>query len=85
MSRQGRTAPSGEETKAVVQAIADLLHGQDSGSHRRELNRERQAVEPPAHSRNGNLVCPGQLEGAGSGRGPLSKEHHGLVPPKPSE
>ena len=62
MTRQRRTPSTREECEAVDQAVEDLLHRQDAGPNRRELDRERQAIQPPADIHDRALVCLGQLE-----------------------
>ncbi|MFZ0920426.1 MAG: hypothetical protein WAN83_10170 [Candidatus Dormiibacterota bacterium] len=64
MSRQRGAAPSGEESEAVPQPLEGLLHAEHSGSDRRELNRQRQAVEAPAHGNHRCLIRVRQDERA---------------------
>ena len=79
MTRQGRAASSREQAEPVGQAIEDLLHGQDPGPDRRELDRERQAVEPAAQVHDRRPVGGGQLEPARCRRRPLGEQLDRLV------
>src|SRR4051812_42702821 len=42
MTREGNTISSGQKGKTVIQATEDLLDRQDSGPHRRQLDRQWQ-------------------------------------------
>src|ERR1700693_478822 len=79
MPRQCGATSSGEESKTIGQAFEDLLSCEDSGSDCGELDRQRQAVEPPAEMNDRGLIRVGQLEGAGCRCRPLRKQHHGFV------
>ncbi len=79
MARQGRATAPREQAEPVRQAIVDLLHGQDPRPDRRELDRERQAVEPPADVHDRHPVGGGELEPAGGRRRPLGEELDRLV------
>src|SRR5437868_11894459 len=79
MTRECRPASAGEQRKSVRQAIHDLLHAEDSGSDRREFNRQRQTVEPAAQRDDHRLVRAVELEGARCRSRPLTKQHHGFV------
>jgi hypothetical protein len=46
LTRHCRTAAAGEQPKALIQARGDLLCGQRLDPRRRELERERNPVEP---------------------------------------
>ena len=50
MTRERSAAPSGEQREPVAQAVEDLLNAQDAGPDRGKLDRQRQAVEPPAEA-----------------------------------
>ena len=71
-----------EQAEPVRQAIVDLLHGQDPRPDRRELDRERQTVEPPADVHDRHPVGVGQLEPARRCRRPLGEELDRLVEAK---
>ena len=79
MTRQRRPAPARQQCEPIGQAVEDLLHRQNAGPHRRELDRERQAVEPPADIHDRPLVCLRQLECARRGLRPLHKKPDRLV------
>ncbi len=79
MPRQRGAAPSGEEGEAVTQTLEDLLHAEDPGSDRRELNCQRQAVETPAHGNHSCLVRTCQDERAGCRGCPLREQNDRFV------
>ena len=79
MTGQCRTASTCEQSEAIGQAVEDLMHSQYAGPDGRELDRERQAVQPPAEIHDRPLVCLGQLECASRGLRPLHEEPHRLV------
>ena len=56
-----------------------MLHRQDAGPHCGQLDRERQAVQPPAHVHDRPLVGLGQLECPGRSLRSLDKEPDRLV------
>ena len=62
-----------------VRRSKDLVHGEDPRPDRRELDRERQTVEPAAQIHDRPLVGGGQLEPAGCCRSPLREELDRLV------
>ena len=51
MTWERGAASSGEQREPVAQAVEDLLDAQDARPDRGKLDRQRQAVEPPAHAR----------------------------------
>ena len=57
MPGQGRTAAAGEQVETVVEAVQELLDRQDLEARCRELDRHRDAVEPPAHRGDGAAHC----------------------------
>src|SRR5438477_12468496 len=79
MTRECRAASAGEQRQSVSQAIEDLLHAEDSGSDRRQLNRQRQAVEPAAQRDDRRLVRAVEFERARCRCRALTKQHDGFV------
>jgi hypothetical protein len=79
LPRKRRAPSSGQECEAVGQPVKDLLGAEDSGPHRGELDRERQAVETPAQLSDGRLIRTGQLERPRGRGGPLGEQQNGLV------
>jgi hypothetical protein len=82
--RQGGAASSRQQTEPVGEAIEDLLHGEDARPDRRELDRQREPIEPPAQVDDRRLVGGGQLERARRRR-PFREERDRLVLPQPGE
>ena len=80
MARQRGAAPAGQQAEPVGQPVEDLLHGEDPGPDRGQLDRQRQAVEPAAQVDDRRLVGGGQLERARGRRRPLGEQHDRLVP-----
>ena len=65
-----------------VRRSKDLVHGEDPRPDRRELDRERQTVEPAANVHDRHPVGGGQLEPARGRRRPLGEELDRLVEAK---
>ena len=49
MTRERSAASTGEQREPIAQSMHDLLHTQNTGPDRGKLDRERHAIEPPAH------------------------------------
>jgi hypothetical protein len=78
VSRQA-AAPTREQPETVVEPATNLLGGHRNHAGRRQLDREGDAVEPPADLRDGlDLARLLQPEAAVDGLGPLDEQGHGL-------
>ena len=64
----------GLQHEALVEPVRDLARAERSGARRRELDGERQAVEPPAQPRHVGGVVVAQLEAGAHGGGPLREQ-----------
>ena len=60
-AHRGARTP-GQQPEAVMQAVADLDQRQDAHPRRRQLDRQRHAVEAPADLRRGGGVLIGEAE-----------------------
>ena len=78
VARQRRAAPRGEQAEGVVEAVRDLLGRQHAHARRGELDRERDAVEPPADLGHGRRVARRQRERRRRGLRPLDEQLHRL-------
>jgi hypothetical protein len=76
---QRRATASGQQRESVHEALDDLLHGQCSGSHGGELDRERQPIKAPAQIRDRSAVRLAQLEPARGGVCTVYEQRHGFV------
>ena len=85
LTRQRRATSSGQQREPVGQPIEDLLGGEDSGSNRGKLDRQRQAVETAAQLDDGRLIRAGQLERPRGGGRTLGEQQHRFVLPKLGE
>src|SRR4029453_5374655 len=79
MTRERGAVSSRQQTEPVGQAVEDLLDGKGSRPDRRELDPQRQTVEPAAEIHDGRLVGGDQLEVARCRYRPLGKEQDRLV------
>ena len=78
LARQRGPAAAGEQAEAVVELGQDLLDPQHAGARRRQLERQRDAVEPPADLGDGRRVGVGERELGRDLAGALDEEPHRL-------
>ena len=52
VARQGGAPAAGQDPEAIVEVCGDLLNSEHGGARRRQLDRQRDAVEPPADRRD---------------------------------
>src|SRR2546425_4605035 len=57
MARQPRPAAFGEEVKPIAEAAGNAVDAERGDTRRRQLDRERNAVEPPADARRDDRVA----------------------------
>ena len=79
MTRKRSAASSCEQAESVRQSVQDLFWAEDSRSDGRELDGQRQTVEPAAKIHDRRLVRGGQLEIARCRRGTFGKQPDRLV------
>jgi hypothetical protein len=72
--------PGGEDREALLQPGQHLLGRQDLGPGGRQLDRQRQAVEPDGDLRHGRGVLGGEAEPGPHRLRPLDEQPHGLGP-----
>jgi hypothetical protein len=79
MARQSRATAIGEQPKAIIQSCGNLLDGQHSDARRRQFDRQRDAIQPMTHLRDGwgVIVCYREIER--SRHCALNKQLHGLI------
>ena len=51
MARQGRARPVRQQPKTILQPLGDLRHAQRAGARGRQLNCQRNAVQPRTYFR----------------------------------
>ena len=68
LTRQGRAAPAGQDPEAVLEAGEEVVESEDVDPGGRELDRQRDAIEPATDTRDHLGVVIGQGEA-----GPLSR------------
>jgi hypothetical protein len=62
MPRECRAASTRQQREAIVQAVGHLLHPDRTGMRRRELDRQRDAIEMPADRANAPAFACTQRE-----------------------
>ena len=77
-ARRGAAAP-GEQAEAVVQAVGELLERHRPQPGGGELDRQRQAVDPPAHVRDDRRRRLVEREVGRRRRGALGEQQHGRL------
>ena len=73
----GGAAPGGEQPEAVPQAGGDLLHGEDAGPRRRQLQGQGQPVQAGADLGHGGGVRRREGEPGAHGGDAVKEEAHG--------
>ena len=71
-------ATTSEHLEAVVEVCSELSHRHRRQPGRRQLDRQRETVEPPADLVDDGDVRVGRLEAAEHGRGTLTEQPHGV-------
>ena len=84
MPGQRGAASAHQEAEPVAQAVEDLLHRKRSSPNCRKLDRQRQAIQPPADVGDRRPIRRGQLECPRRCGRPLDEEHHRFVLPQPA-
>ncbi len=77
--RAGRASSGREQPEAVLEAVQDLHRREGAQPHRGELDRQRDAVEPPAQLHHGVAVAVRELEVGRHGGGAVEEERDGVV------
>ena len=71
---RGGTRTGGQQVEPVVEALPDLLGRQRPQPYRRQLDGQRQPVQPPADPGDRGLVVGGEREPGYGGGGPLAEQ-----------
>ena len=71
-------ATTSEHVEAIVEVCSELSHRHRRQPGRRQLDRQRETVEPPADLVDDGDVRVGRLEAAEDGRGTLTEHPHGV-------
>jgi hypothetical protein len=74
-----RGLATGEQAEPVLEALQDLFRREDAQPHRRELDRQRDPVEPTTQIEHRGPVALHDREVRRHGRGPVEEERHGVV------
>ena len=77
VSRQGRPAALGQQQQAAVEERAQLAHAEGVDPGGRQLDGQRQPVQPLADLRHDRHVGVGELEVLGAGAGAVDEQPHG--------
>ena len=78
LARLRRACAAGEQSESIIQPRIDLLHRQRANARRRQLQRQRYAVEPDAQLRDRRGARRGQRETGLLLSGPLDEQLYGL-------
>lgn len=79
MPGPARAAAAHQQMEAIVQSCSELLDGECPQPRGRQLDRQRQGVQPPADLRHRGGVLIRERKAAGDSRASLGKEADGLV------
>ena len=80
MPRQRRPVAGGQQPEPVIQPRRQLLHRQRPQPGRRQLDRQRHPVQPPADPRHQRGVVAGDHEPRPDRRRPLGEQRHPRIP-----
>ena len=75
----GRAAPPGQQPEAILDAIENLADRHHPDVSRRQLDRQRDAVETPAEEAGFGHLALGQLEGGIGKARPVDEERQRLM------
>jgi hypothetical protein len=82
MAGHHRTAAPGQQAESIVEPRRDLLDREHLHPARRELDRERDPVQPVADLGHPRRVLVRHREARLDHAGPIDEEAHGLVLPE---
>jgi hypothetical protein len=84
MPWQGRAPPAGQELEAIIEPVSELFDAECGGARRRQLNRQRYSVKPPADCRTDRGKQPVKRKVRLSRLRPIEEQPNGAVSGSPS-
>jgi hypothetical protein len=80
MTRQCGAPPARQNPKTIVKMSREFPHAEDIDARRRQLERQRHAVEPAANLQNRRHVGVVEGEAVNCRHGPLVEQLNGRIP-----